>query len=89
MSGIYSGLQARIIKRSCFGYYVPCAAHSLNFVGTCVAGCMKESAYIFYIIQHLYPFFAVSTRRWEVVFKLNLILFKNVFKRIDGARWSI
>lgn len=42
MSGIYSGLQARIVKKNPYAYYVPCAAHSLNLVGTCVAECGKE-----------------------------------------------
>ena len=37
MSGIYSGLQARIRELNPLAHYVPCAAHSLNQVGSCVA----------------------------------------------------
>lgn len=87
MSGIYSGLQARLIKISPFASYIPCAAHSLNLVGICVAECVKEGALFFNTIQHLYSFFAVSTRRWNVL-KSNLVLCKKVLKRVDGTRWS-
>lgn len=37
MSGIYSGLQARIRELSPLAHYVPCAAHSLNLVGSAAA----------------------------------------------------
>ncbi|XP_060846161.1 zinc finger MYM-type protein 1-like [Rhopalosiphum padi] len=37
MSGIYSGLQARIKELNPLIEYVPCSAHSLNLVGSCAA----------------------------------------------------
>ncbi|XP_025200593.1 zinc finger MYM-type protein 1-like [Melanaphis sacchari] len=87
MSGIYSGLQARIVKKNPYAYYVPCAAHSLNLVGTCVAECVKEGLSFFNTIQHLYSFFSASTRRWDIL-KSSLTLGKKVVKRADGTRWS-
>jgi len=87
MSGIYSGLQARIVKKNPYAYYVPCAAHSLNLVGTCVAECVKEGLSFFNTIQHLYSFFSASTRRWDIL-KSSLTLSKKVVKRADGTRWS-
>lgn len=37
MSGIHSGLQQRIKERNSLAFYIPCTAHSLNLVGSCVA----------------------------------------------------
>ncbi|XP_026464632.1 uncharacterized protein LOC113367218 [Ctenocephalides felis] len=37
MSGVYSGVQSRIKATNPLAEYVPCAAHSLNLVGTCAA----------------------------------------------------
>jgi hypothetical protein len=87
MSGIYSSLQARIVKKNPNAYYVPCAAHSLNLVGICVAECAKKGLSFFNTIQHLYSFFSVSTKRWDIL-KPSLTLGKNVIKRVDGTRWS-
>ncbi|XP_065650305.1 uncharacterized protein LOC136078462 isoform X2 [Hydra vulgaris] len=44
MSGQYSGLQSRIKSFNYFAEYVPCSAHSLNLVGTCVAEITRWSA---------------------------------------------
>ncbi|CAH2296767.1 zinc finger MYM-type 1-like [Pelobates cultripes] len=33
MSGHYRGLQARILERNALAVYIPCSAHSLNFMG--------------------------------------------------------
>jgi len=87
MSGIYLGLQARIVKKNPYAYHVPCAAHSLNLVGTCVAECVKEGLSFFSTIQHLYSFFSATTRRWDIL-KSSLTLDKKVVKRADGTRWS-
>lgn len=47
MSGIYSGLQARIKTINPLADYVPCAAHSLNLVGTCAAESVSEAVDFF------------------------------------------
>jgi len=33
MSGMYSGMQARIRQVAKYAEYIPCSAHSLNLVG--------------------------------------------------------
>ncbi|XP_053594426.1 uncharacterized protein LOC128667613 [Microplitis demolitor] len=43
MSGIYSGVQARIKTLNPLADYAPCAAHSLNLVGTCAAESVPET----------------------------------------------
>ena len=37
MSGVYSGLQARIKEHNELAEYIPCSAHSLNLVGVTAA----------------------------------------------------
>jgi len=39
MSGVYSGLQARIKYACTYAIFVPCAAHSLKLVGQYAASC--------------------------------------------------
>jgi len=86
MSGIYTGLQARLKRLNPLADYVPCAAHSLNLVGACAAECVTETASFFSILQGLYTFFAASTRRWDLL-SSNAKNMK-MLKRADGTRWS-
>jgi len=44
MSVVYFGLQARVIEINPFAVYIPCAAHSLNLVGSCAGECCLEAA---------------------------------------------
>lgn len=59
MSGVYSGLQARIKDENPKALFVPCSAHSLNLVGTCAASCCPEACTFFNLIQNVYSFFAL------------------------------
>lgn len=43
MSGIYSGVQARIKSINALTDFVPCSAHSLNLVGKNAASCCYEA----------------------------------------------
>jgi hypothetical protein len=83
MSGLYSGLQARIKEISPLADFVPCSAHSLNLVGSCAASCCKEANIFFNFIQNIYTFFAASTHRWNLL-KVNLTL-----KSLSDTRWSV
>lgn len=88
MSGIYSGLQARIKEKSATAVYTPCSAHSLNLVGEHSTSSCKESRDFFMLLNSLYTFFSASTKRWEVLTeclkkKSNLTL-----KSLSKTRWS-
>lgn len=88
MSGVYSGLQARIKEACLHAVYVPCAAHSLNLVGECAADCCIYANEFFNFLQNIYSFFSASTYRWEV---LDHCLSKpgNVtVKRLSDTRWA-
>lgn len=90
MSGIYSGLQARIQEVCNHAVYIPCAAHSLNLVGECAASCCTLGNEFFYFLQNIYTFFSSSTNRWSI---LNECLSKSrnanvTVKRVSDTRWS-
>lgn len=86
MSGMYSGLKARILEVSPLASYVPCAAHSLNLVGTHAVDSCIEAVLFFTLLQELYNFFSSSTHRWAV-----LNQYKNTrltTKSLSTTRWS-
>lgn len=68
MSGIHSGLQARIERKNDLAECVPCAAHSLNLAGCFAAEKASPEATIFFtFVQGLYDFFSASTYRWNIL----------------------
>ena len=87
MSGIYTGLQARIKAMNPLTYYVPCAGHSLNLVGTSAANSCLRSASFFIFLQALYNFFSASTYRWDHL-KATLPAAGIVLKSISDTCWS-
>jgi hypothetical protein len=67
MSGIYSGVQARIKKVEPNALCVHCAAHNLNLVvNDVVNGVQRISAY-FVTIRSIYIFFGHSVNRWDLL----------------------
>lgn len=87
MAGKYSGLQQRIIDLNKFAIFVPCAAHSLNLVGTAAVSTNDSAVSFFCFMESIYSFFVKSTLRWDL---LNDALGadKLVLKRATGTRWS-
>ena len=86
MSGVYSGLQARIKEINPLAVYIPCAAHSLNLVGSCAAECCPEATSFFLLLQHIHTFFSASASRWSILqSKLNSGV---SVKRPSETRWS-
>jgi hypothetical protein len=90
MSGKYSGLQSRIKEENRLADYVPCAAHSLNLVGTASVNCCIEAVSFFGIVQQIYAFAAGSPHRWNA---LTQGLSKNesgrilTLKTLSSTRW--
>lgn len=87
MSGSYSGLQARVKEINNLIYFVPCAAHSLNLVGTHAVDSSKEAVKYFGLMQHLFTFFTISTHRWEILSN-NLKPGTHTLKHPSFTRWS-
>ena len=84
MSGKYNGLQTRINKYSKNANFVPCAAHSLNLIGSNAAEITKDGTRFFYDCQMVYTFFSSSTYRWNL-YKQST---KSVLKNVCTTRWS-
>jgi hypothetical protein len=57
MSGHYSGLQAGLKEQHKYVLYVPCAGHSINFVGVQAVDCNLNVTIYFDFVQNLYNFF--------------------------------
>lgn len=88
MSGQYKGLQARIKEDNPLAEFTPCAAHSLNIVGTHAAeSCFEAQEFFSVTVQNVYNFFSESPQRWKILQnfaesrKLHL-------KSLSTTRWS-
>lgn len=91
MSGIYTGLQARIKTLNPLAEYIPCAGHSLNLVGVSAAESCVTAVDFFSFLQQLYNFFSVSTHRWDVLKRKmdsENVLKVKVPKNLSQTRWS-
>ena len=65
--------------------FIPCCAHTLNLaVNDAAKGCFKATAF-FDLVQRVYVFFSVSTRRWEV---LNRHVSNLTVKPLSETRWE-
>lgn len=87
MSGQYKGLQSRIRAVNPLAIFVPCAAHSLQLVGSAAAESSDESAAFFTLEQQLYNFFSGSTSRWQILLS-KLDEKSTVLKNLSKTRWS-
>ncbi|KAL4097338.1 hypothetical protein QTP88_022132 [Uroleucon formosanum] len=88
MSGVYSGLQARIKGACPYAIFVPCAAHSLNLVGEYAANCCTLGTEFFNFLQALYTFFSASTYRWEILSDYLTNSKNKTVKRLSDTRWA-
>ncbi|KAL4104368.1 hypothetical protein QTP88_019669 [Uroleucon formosanum] len=88
MSGIYSGLQARIKEACPHAVYIPCAAHSLNLVGECAANCCINANDFINFLQNIYSFFSASTYRWDMLDQSLSKPDNETVKRLSDTRWA-
>ncbi|XP_077113619.1 zinc finger MYM-type protein 1-like [Ranitomeya variabilis] len=87
MRGVYTGVQARILKREKNALYVHCAAHNLNLVIQDAVSNVPETSRFFEVLQSLYVFFGESITRWSVLqsFTTESSL---TLKTLCPTRWS-
>ncbi|XP_022161879.1 uncharacterized protein LOC111027770 [Myzus persicae] len=69
MSGIYSEVQALFREVNKLAEWVPCAAHSLNLVGSVTVECCTEAIKFFSVVQSIYTFLEASPQRWSIMLK--------------------
>ncbi|XP_057663116.1 uncharacterized protein LOC130898084 [Diorhabda carinulata] len=89
MSGLYSGVQARITTSNPLAEYVPCAGHFLNLVGTCAAESVTEAVDFFSTLQEIYNFFTVSTHRWEILTQHTSLRLKSLSQTRHDACYTL
>lgn len=85
MRGKHNGVQKKILQINPRAFFVPCSAHSLNLVVNDAAKMSFEIIDFFNIVQELYVYFSVSTKRWNILKKniSNLTL-----KPLSNSRWE-
>ena len=90
MSGIYSGVQARIREKEPLATYVHCAAHNLNLVLNDSVKNISEMERFYETIEHIYAFFGNSIKRWSML--VGIVTGSDhpdvTLKRLCPTRWS-
>lgn len=87
MSGVYSGLQARIRQRNPSAKYVHCCTHNLNLVINDSVTNVQEVRQFYYQLERIYVFFS-SPRRWAMLSEIKQTNFVKTLKRVCPTRWS-
>lgn len=87
MSGIYSGVQTRILQREENALYVHCAAHNLNLVLQDAVAEITEVSNFMGVVQHLHNFFGDSGKRWEILSSFTSESYVTL-KKLCPTRWS-
>lgn len=92
MSGIYSGVQARIREKEPLATYVHCAAHNLNLVLNDAVKNIPEMERFYDTIEHIYAFFGNSIKRWNMLTGIITTDCSDhpdvTLKRLCPTRWS-
>lgn len=87
MSGVYSGLQARIRQRNPFARFVHCCTHNLNLVINDSVTNVQEVRQFYEQLEGIYVFFS-SPRRWAMLNATKQTNLAKTLKRICPTRWS-
>ena len=89
MSGVYSGVQARITEKEPLASYVHCAAHNLNLALNDSVKNVPGVKQFYDTVEMLYNFFGHSIKRWALLGELMPPESRNVtLKRLCPTRWS-
>jgi hypothetical protein len=69
MSGLYSGLQAKINILNSLTKFIPCTAHSLNLVGMNSMSCCNKAVYFFDLLQKILnaSVKSLAETRWSAI----------------------
>lgn len=92
MSGVYSGVQARIREKEPLATYVHCAVHNLNLVLNDAVKHIPEVEQFYGTIESLYMFFGHSIKRWAMLTGIVSTDRSDhsdaILKRLCPTRWS-
>lgn len=87
MSGVYSGLQARIRQRNPSARFVHCCTHNLNLVINDSVTNVQEVRQFYEQLERIYVFFS-SPRRWAMLSETKQTNLAKTLKRVCPTRWS-
>jgi hypothetical protein len=87
MSGVYSGVQARLREIQPLATYVHCMAHNLNLALNDSCNGVPDVANFYDMLEKLYNFFR-SVRRWGMLQQAAQSNRKIALKRVQTTRWS-
>jgi hypothetical protein len=90
MSGIYAGVQKRIIAHSPNAQYVHCVCHRLNLVLRDAAECCPEMQSFFGTVEDVYNFFGFSAPNWALLkaFGEGNDVRSYTLKHLSSTRWE-
>lgn len=90
MSGIYSGVQKRIIDHSPNAVYVHCVCHRLNLVLRDAAECCPEMQTFSGTVEDVYKFFGCSAPNWALLkaFGDGNDVKSYTLKHLSSTRWE-
>ncbi|XP_069800079.1 zinc finger MYM-type protein 1-like [Dendropsophus ebraccatus] len=84
MRGQYKGVQAIILERNSYAFFVPCSPHNWNLVIVHAAESSSQAKRFYDILNRLYTFFSGATKRWEVATEH---LSQLTLKALSQTRW--
>ncbi|XP_025421989.1 zinc finger MYM-type protein 1-like [Sipha flava] len=88
MSGVYSGVQARLKSKQKLATYIHCASHNLNLVLNDAINSSTEVKTFFGLVEKMYTFFSNSIKRWQLLLSSESSDISITLKRLCTTRWS-
>lgn len=88
MSGVYSGVQARLKSKQKLATYIHCASHNLNLVLNDAMNSSTEVKTFFGLVEKIYTFFSNSIKRWQLLLSSESSDISITLKRLCTTRWS-
>jgi hypothetical protein len=86
MSGVYSGVQARIKEMQPRAIYVHSASHNLNLVLNDCIKAIPQLCIFYSLLERVYTFFGNSIERWKLLSREGTI--STTLERLGPTRWS-
>jgi hypothetical protein len=86
VSGVYSGVQARIKEMQPRAIYVHCALHILNLVLNDCIKAISQLCNFYSLLERVYTFFGNSIERWKFLYREGTI--STTLKRLCPTTWS-
>jgi len=88
MSGVYSGVQARLKSKQKLATHIHCASHNLNLVLNDAMNSSTEVKKFFGLVEKMYTFFSNSIKRWQSLLSSESSNISITLKRLCTTRWS-